>query len=127
MALLRSLELFAPLTDDETHALAAQLIGTPFGPGDIATRQGEPSDSLYILARGQVAIFRGINEKVAGLSLSSVYRRTGIPLTAVPADDRTRINAAITANGLADAQRIVATVDKEAARLGLPPMPKPTP
>src|SRR5438552_5238165 len=49
--LLRSLELFAPLTDDETHALAAQLIGTPFEPGDIATRQGEPSDSLYILAR----------------------------------------------------------------------------
>src|SRR5437660_8965264 len=56
--LLRSLELFAPLTDDETHALAAQLIGTPFGPGDIVTRQGEPSDSLYILARGQVGIFR---------------------------------------------------------------------
>ena len=58
LALLRSLELFAPLTEDETHALAAQLIGTPFGPGDIATRQGEPSDSLYILARGQVGIFR---------------------------------------------------------------------
>jgi small-conductance mechanosensitive channel/CRP-like cAMP-binding protein len=58
VALLHSLELFAPLTEDETHALAAQLIGTPFGPGDIATRQGEPSDSLYILARGQVGIFR---------------------------------------------------------------------
>jgi small-conductance mechanosensitive channel/CRP-like cAMP-binding protein len=58
VTLLRSLELFAPLTDDETHALAAQLIATPFGPGDIATRQGEPSDSLYILARGQVGIFR---------------------------------------------------------------------
>jgi CRP-like cAMP-binding protein len=50
--------LFAPLTEDEKHALAAQLIGTPFGPGDIVTRQGEPSDSLYILARGQVGIFR---------------------------------------------------------------------
>ncbi len=73
------------------------------------------SQSQYFVAAegGQVAIFRGINEKVAGLSLSSVYRRTGIPLTAVPAYDRTRINAAITANGLADAQRIVATVDKE--------------
>ncbi|MDQ2962323.1 MAG: mechanosensitive ion channel family protein [Pseudomonadota bacterium] len=58
VALLRSLELFAPLTDDETHALAAQLIGTPFGPGDIVTRQGEPSDSLYILGRGKVGIFR---------------------------------------------------------------------
>jgi small-conductance mechanosensitive channel/CRP-like cAMP-binding protein len=58
VALLRSLELFAPLTEDETHALAAQLIGTPFAPGDIVTRQGEPSDSLYILAHGAVVIYR---------------------------------------------------------------------
>lgn len=58
VGLLRSLELFAPLTDDETHALAAQLRPAPLAPGDIVTRQGEPSDSLYILARGDVAIFR---------------------------------------------------------------------
>ncbi|HEV3240756.1 MAG TPA: mechanosensitive ion channel family protein [Casimicrobiaceae bacterium] len=57
-ALLRSLELFASLTAEEAHELAAQLIPTPFGPGDIATKQGEPSDSLFILARGQVGIFR---------------------------------------------------------------------
>lgn len=58
VVLLHSLELFAPLTDEEVHALAAQLIPTPLAPGDIATRQGEPSDSLYILARGEVGIFR---------------------------------------------------------------------
>jgi small-conductance mechanosensitive channel/CRP-like cAMP-binding protein len=56
--LLRSLELFTPLTDDETHALAAQLRPAPMAAGDVVTRQGEPSDSLYILARGEVAIFR---------------------------------------------------------------------
>jgi small-conductance mechanosensitive channel/CRP-like cAMP-binding protein len=56
--LLRSLELFTPLTDDETHALAAQLRPAPLAAGDIVTKQGEPSDSLYILARGEVAIFR---------------------------------------------------------------------
>ncbi|HZI85176.1 MAG TPA: mechanosensitive ion channel family protein [Casimicrobiaceae bacterium] len=58
VALLRSLELFAPLTDDETHALAAQLRISPMASGDVVTKQGEPSDSLYILARGDVAIFR---------------------------------------------------------------------
>jgi small-conductance mechanosensitive channel/CRP-like cAMP-binding protein len=58
VALLRSLELFTQLTEDETHALAAQLTPAPFAAGDVATRQGEPSDWLYILARGQVAIFR---------------------------------------------------------------------
>jgi small-conductance mechanosensitive channel/CRP-like cAMP-binding protein len=57
-ALLHSLELFAPLTEAEAQALAAQLIPTPFSPGDIATKQGEPSESLYILARGEVGIFR---------------------------------------------------------------------
>ncbi|HTS23525.1 MAG TPA: mechanosensitive ion channel family protein [Casimicrobiaceae bacterium] len=58
VTLLRSLELFAPLTDDETYALATQLRIAPLAPGDVVTRQGEPSDSLYILARGVVAIFR---------------------------------------------------------------------
>ena len=58
VALLRSLELFAPLTADEQQALATQLIPTPLGEGDMATKQGEPSESLYILARGDVAVFR---------------------------------------------------------------------
>jgi small-conductance mechanosensitive channel/CRP-like cAMP-binding protein len=58
VSLLRSLELFAPLNDDETHALAAQLRPAPMAAGDVITQQGEPSDSLYILARGGVEIFR---------------------------------------------------------------------
>ena len=57
-ALLKSLELFASLTDEETSALASLLIPTPLALGDVATEQGEPSDSLYILARGNVGIFR---------------------------------------------------------------------
>jgi small-conductance mechanosensitive channel len=55
--LLRTLELFKPLTEEERLALAAELKPSPFVPGDVATRQGEPADSLYILARGHVGIF----------------------------------------------------------------------
>jgi CRP-like cAMP-binding protein len=62
IALLKSLELFAPLTDPERAALAAELQPTPFVPGDIPTRQGETADSLYILARGNVGIFRDAAE-----------------------------------------------------------------
>ena len=42
----------------------------------------------YYLAAdgGQVSIYRGINEKIAFISLSSVYRRTGIPVSHVPGD-----------------------------------------
>jgi PPM family protein phosphatase len=35
---------------------------------------------------GRVTIYRGINEKIAFISLSSVYRRTGIPVSHVPGD-----------------------------------------
>jgi CRP-like cAMP-binding protein len=74
VALLRSLELFAPLTEDETFALATQLTPTPFAPSDIATRQGEPSDSLYILARGEVAIFRDGEHAKQGRKLLAKLR-----------------------------------------------------
>lgn len=42
----------------------------------------------YYLAKdgGQISIFRGINEKIAFLSLSSVYARTGVPVSHVPGD-----------------------------------------
>jgi PPM family protein phosphatase len=35
---------------------------------------------------GRVTIYRGINEKIAFISLSSVYRRTSIPISHVPGD-----------------------------------------
>jgi small-conductance mechanosensitive channel/CRP-like cAMP-binding protein len=63
--LLKSLELFAPLTDEERLALASELKPSPFVVGDIATRQGEPADSLYILARGQVGIFHDSTDGTA--------------------------------------------------------------
>ena len=63
---------------------------------------------------GQVAIFRGINQNVAGLSLSSVYQRTGIPVNQLPITDQSSIRVAITGTGhLADAQRTVDTIRKD--------------
>jgi len=59
---------------------------------------------------GQVAIFRGVNEQVFGMSLSSVYTRTDIPMSGVPASDVRQIQASITATGLADARRIVLNI-----------------
>src|SRR5450755_3997645 len=61
-------------------------------------------------ADGQVAIFRGVIEQVAGMSLSSVYARTGIPMSGVPANDVPHIQATIMATGLADARSIVLNI-----------------
>ena len=59
---------------------------------------------------GQVAIFRGINQKVAGISMSSVYKRTGIQIDQVTTDDRQQIAATITASSLSDANKIVTSI-----------------
>jgi serine/threonine protein phosphatase PrpC len=65
----------------------------------------------YVGADGQqVVIFRGVNEKVAGLSLSSVYQRTGIALSHVTGNDVPQIKSTITATSLADAKRIVVNI-----------------
>jgi PPM family protein phosphatase len=61
-------------------------------------------------ADGQVAIFRGVNERVAGMSLSSVYVRTGIPMSGVPASDVRQIETTITATGLPNARSIVLNI-----------------
>jgi PPM family protein phosphatase len=59
---------------------------------------------------GQVAIFRGVNQKVAGISLSSVYHRTGIPIAQVTMDDRQQVMSTITASSLSDADKIVSSI-----------------
>ena len=85
LALLQSLELFSSLTDEEKHALGTRLTPRPFAPGDVCTRQGDPSDSLYILARGDVGIFRdpepgtgGPRQRLTTLSAPSYFGEMGL-------------------------------------------------
>jgi small-conductance mechanosensitive channel/CRP-like cAMP-binding protein len=56
---LARLPLFASLTDGERRALAAELDAVPFLDGEIISREGEVSDSMFVLARGRVAVYRG--------------------------------------------------------------------
>jgi PPM family protein phosphatase len=58
----------------------------------------------------QVAIFRGINQRVAGISLSGVYQHTGIPVARLPAADAGQISSTIPASSLSDARRIVSNI-----------------
>ena len=58
----------------------------------------------------QVIIFRGVDENVAGLSLSSVYQRTGIPIAHVTANDLPQVKSTITADSLTGAKQIVTNI-----------------
>ncbi len=55
---LSRLSLFAELTDGERRALAAELSDAPYVAGDVISREGDVSDSLFILASGTVEILR---------------------------------------------------------------------
>ena len=61
-------------------------------------------------SQGDVVIFRGLNQSVVGISLSSVAQRTGIPLAGVTSTDLPKIKAASIAGGLAAVQRSLATI-----------------
>jgi hypothetical protein len=58
----------------------------------------------------QVIIYRGVNQKVLGMSLSGVYSATGIPLSKVPANDKSVVVSATAPGSLTDAQKTVASI-----------------
>lgn len=59
---------------------------------------------------GQVTIFRGVNQNIAGISLSGVYSHSGIPVAEVSDQDMTQISATISANNLSQARQIVSGI-----------------
>ena len=61
---------------------------------------------------GKVVIFRGINDSLFGISLSSVYQRSGIPLSGLPRSDVQAIDRADSVS-LAGAQQSVAAFRKD--------------
>jgi len=57
--------------------------------------------------QGHVVIYRGVQQDLGPISLSSVYRETDIELTALTDFSRTTVETTIPATDLADAERIV--------------------
>jgi serine/threonine protein phosphatase PrpC len=62
---------------------------------------------------GNVAIFRGINQSLAGISLSSLITRTGLPISQVVASNQAMIRQTIPASSLADARTLVGQIQSE--------------
>ena len=60
---------------------------------------------------GRVAIFRGLDQRLFGISLSSVYRKTEIPMAGIPSQDVQAIRADSPGN-LAQASTLVTNIRK---------------
>jgi CRP-like cAMP-binding protein len=56
LSVLRGLDLFAALSDEECARLAEGVATCPFAPGEVITRQGAVAHFLYVLAAGTVEV-----------------------------------------------------------------------
>lgn len=89
--------------------LAAALGGVSYTVWHYARSQ------YYVGAHdGEVVIFRGVSQQVAGKSLSRVHSRTGLPLEKLPTFERSAVTDNIQANGLNGAEAVVQRLRGEA-------------
>jgi PPM family protein phosphatase len=69
-------------------------------------------DQYYVATdgAGQVVIYRGISQRIAGISLSSPYQATGIELAQVPSNYQQTVKTAYATGSLAQVESVVGTV-----------------
>jgi len=86
------------------------LLGVIIGGGYIGWRWTQ--DQYYVGAdsKGNVVIYRGVNQRIAGISLSRPYQLTGIKLAQVPSNDLQTVKTAYATGSLAEVQRTVSNV-----------------
>jgi PPM family protein phosphatase len=99
-----------PIVTFALVVLAAVVIGGGYGAWDYTQHQYFVGTS-----QGHVAIFKGVNSKVAGISLSSVYSRTSITEDQVPPQELQTVKTTISASSLSDAHRIVGQLQSQDA------------
>ena len=81
------------------------------GYGGYRYTQGQ----YYIGARGsEVVIYQGVNQSVAGLSLSKVFERTGINLGDLPGYEQDAVRGTTDTGSLSDARDVTARLHREA-------------
>src|SRR6266568_3123612 len=86
------------------------LLGVLIGGGYISWQWTQ--DQYYVGAdsKGDVIIYRGINQRIAGWNLSKPYQPTGIRLAQVPANDKQTVTTDYASGSLARVQSTVSTI-----------------
>ncbi len=74
---------------------------------------------------GQIAVFRGVNGRIAGVDLASVSRRTQLPVSALPDFEASRVHEGITADSSHQATQIVTRLRELICASAPPPTPTP--
>jgi CRP-like cAMP-binding protein len=53
---LAAVDIFAPLSNDETEVLAQAAVRHVFAPGEIVIRAGDPGSSMFVVHNGRVSV-----------------------------------------------------------------------
>jgi hypothetical protein len=83
------------------------LLAVIIGGGYIAWRVSQNQYYVAANSQGHVVIYRGINERILGINLSSPYQVTTIPLAQVPSNDQQTVRTAYASGSLAEVQKTV--------------------
>jgi PPM family protein phosphatase len=85
------------------------LVAVVIGGGYIFYRVSQ--EQYYVAdSGGQVVIYRGISEHIAGFSWSSPYEQTGIALAQVPSNYQQTVKTAYSTGGLPQVRQVVANI-----------------
>jgi protein phosphatase len=105
-------------------ALIVVLVVAAAGYGGYRYTQSQ----YYLGAQGsEVVIFQGVNQSVAGLSLSKVFERTGINVKDLPAYDQDAVRGTTDGASLAETRSTAARLRKDANTCKEAAKPKATP
>src|SRR5580658_1466583 len=99
-----------PIVTTALVVLLAAIAGSIYGFWRYSQSQYYVGYDAAANGQDQVVIYRGINEVIAGHSLSHLYQQTGIELAQVPSSYQGTIRATDPASSLAGAQQIVANI-----------------
>ena len=95
-----------PIVTTSLVVLVAVIVGGVY----VAWRWSQEQYYVGADSKGEVVIYRGVSQRIAGISLSKPYKMTGIELAQVPAPYAETVKATDAASSLGDAQAIVNNV-----------------
>ena len=75
---LRRVEAFAGLTDEQLEWLAATGEMLEFGPGETVFREGDPSDSMYVILEGKLELLIGVGGQLVPTFVQYAGEVTGL-------------------------------------------------
>jgi PPM family protein phosphatase len=100
-----------PIVTTALVVLVAVVVGGIY----IFVRVTQNQYYVAVDGKGEVVIYRGINYRIAGYSLSSQYERTGIQLTQVPSNYQQTVKSAYSTGNLTQVRQTVANISTAVA------------